>query len=280
MTDYNLRQKKDYSDWLVVSDVDGTLNNKFRRLPQNNYQAIDRFVNTLKGNFTLASGRSVDSIEKHYLKLPLNNTPAIVLNGAGIYDFSNKKMLRFFGISDKGKEVVKKVLEKFPKLELEVCTPDHIYLVNPKLYGPILVKADNLAHTFCTDLNEIFDLAWGKVVFFALPGLLKKVMQYIKSLGVDDFNFMSSSIVTQEMLAAGVHKGKAVLALADLIGVDHKKTAAIGDYFNDYDMLKSVYLPAVCAQAPAAMHKIAKYHAVHCNKGAVADFLNFIEKTY
>lgn len=36
--------KTDFSDWLVVSDIDGTLNNKLRRLPKKNYDAINEFV--------------------------------------------------------------------------------------------------------------------------------------------------------------------------------------------------------------------------------------------
>lgn len=51
--------KTDFSEWLVASDIDGTLNNKFRKLPQRNYDAIKEFVVNKKGHFTLASGRNV-----------------------------------------------------------------------------------------------------------------------------------------------------------------------------------------------------------------------------
>lgn len=91
---------------------------------------------------------------------------------------------------------------------------------------------------------------------------------------------MSSSIATYEMLADGVHKGAAVHALIEMLGIPYDHTAAIGDYFNDFDMLKSVSLPAACGQAPRAVHAIAKYHACHCNRGAVGDFLEYIERTY
>ena len=36
--------KTDFSDWLVASDIDGTLNNKLRRLPKRNYDRICEFV--------------------------------------------------------------------------------------------------------------------------------------------------------------------------------------------------------------------------------------------
>ncbi len=36
----NTQAKTDFSDWLVASDIDGTLNNKLRRLPKRNYERI------------------------------------------------------------------------------------------------------------------------------------------------------------------------------------------------------------------------------------------------
>ena len=78
---------KNYSDWLVVSDIDGTLNNTLRRTPKVNTDAIDEFVYKKGGNFTLASARNVQSLEPHYKNLPDLSTPAFVLNGAGIYDY-------------------------------------------------------------------------------------------------------------------------------------------------------------------------------------------------
>ncbi len=46
-----------FENWLVVSDIDGTLNNKIRRLPKRNYDAIKEFTEK-GGNFTLSAGKS------------------------------------------------------------------------------------------------------------------------------------------------------------------------------------------------------------------------------
>ena len=80
----------DYSKWLIVSDIDGTLNNKLRRLPQVNKTKIKEYVDN-GGYFTLCSGRNLQSLTPHYKKLGIE-TPALFLNGAGIYDFKTNKM--------------------------------------------------------------------------------------------------------------------------------------------------------------------------------------------
>ena len=83
--------KPNYSNWLVASDIDGTLHSKLRTLPEINKRTIDRFM-SCGGNFTLASGRPVRSLERAYRRVN-PNCPAIILNGSGIYDFNEHKLI-------------------------------------------------------------------------------------------------------------------------------------------------------------------------------------------
>ena len=108
--------------------------------------------------------------------------------------------------------------------------------------------------------------------------IIEKIKKHFTDLDSSDLTLMSSSIASFELLAADTHKGTAVLKLAEILGIDKAHTAAIGDYFNDYDMLKSVGVPACCGQAPKELKDISEFVACHCNKGAVADFLEYIEK--
>lgn len=271
---------KDLSNWLVVSDIDGTLNNKFRQLPKRNYEAICRFVNECNGHFTLASGRNVQSMRKHYERLPIAGTPAVILNGAGVYDYSKEKMVHFTPINQKSVDLVFDIYKRFPSVEIEVLTDTNIYTLNAKIFAPIMVMADKLHYKHCKCVEEIPRENWGKVIFLGMPPLINAIKKYVATLDNTGANFMSSSISSFEMLEAGVHKGTALMKIAEMYNIEHKHTAAIGDYFNDYDMLKTVGLPACCGQAPKEMHEIAKFHACHCNRGAVADLLNYIMDDY
>lgn len=272
--------KKDFSDWLVVSDIDGTLNNKLRRLPKRNLEAINRFVIECNGHFTLASGRNVQSLRRHFEKLPISGTPAVVLNGAGVYDYNQEKMVRFSPINESAMEIVGKVYERFPSVEIEVLTDKTIYTLNSKIFCPVMVTADKLNHTDFKRFSQIPKENWGKVIFLGPPPLITAVRKFIDTIPDKKANFMSSSVASFEMLEEGVHKGIGAMEIADLYGIPYKHTAAIGDYFNDYDMLKTVYLSACCGQAPKGLHEIVKYHACHCNKGAVGDLLEYIMDKY
>lgn len=269
-------ETKNLSDWLVVSDIDGTLNNKLRQLPKRNREAINRFVLECNGHFTLASGRNVQSMRKHYENLPIAGTPAVILNGAGVYDYNHEKMLHFDAINDHAMDLVFELYKRFPLLEIEILTDKMIYTLNSRIFARVMVRADKLHYINCKHPEEIPRENWGKVIFLGMPDLIKRLRKYVDTLTDTRANFMSSSISSFEMLNEGVHKGTGVMKIAELYGIERSHIAAIGDYFNDYDMLKTVGLPACCGQAPKAMHEIAKFHACHCNKGAVADLLEYI----
>lgn len=274
-------QKNNFSDWLVASDIDGTLNNKLRKLPKRNYDAIKEFSIEKQGHFTLASGRNIATMRSVFQSLPISSTPAVILNGAGVYDYDHEKLLWFQEINPSGYEIVKAVVKKFPLIEVEILTNDCAYTLNAKLFANIMLTADKLLpHKRFNNISEVPPDNWGKVIFLGMPTLISSVKKYLKSIDNPNVNFMSSSISSFEMLDKGIHKGVGVKKIAEIFGIDYKHTAAIGDYFNDYEMLKSVYLPACCGQAPKAMHEIAKFEACHCNHGAVADLLEYIMFDY
>ncbi len=271
-----MSDKNNFSNWLVVSDIDGTLNNKLRRLPERNRLAIERFV-AEGGHFTLASGRNPQSMERHFRSLPISGTPAVVINGAGIYDFSENKMLYFSAMSEEAMRLAVEAAKKFPLVDVLVIAKDIIYVTGTGWFGKIFVSTDNLRHTCIRDIEQVPKKDWGKVIFSGLPTDIKRVEKHFRSMDDPDITMMSSSIASFEILARNTHKGTAVLRLAEILGIPKSHTAAIGDYFNDYDMLKSVGVPACCGQAPKEMKEISEYVACHCNKGAVGDFLEYIE---
>ncbi len=268
--------QKDLSDWLVVSDIDGTINNKKRQLVQRNYDAVHRFINEYKGNFTLASGRSPLSMRKHFKRLDIPDGKAIVINGAGIYDFAEEKMIWASPLNDHCIDMIRKTVKKFPTISFQVISDKNVYIFRPTLSSRILAINARLPVKYYYSFEAIPKENWYKVIYTGIPPALKAVNKFIESMSNTTENLMFSSQWSYEMVNEDTNKGKAVLKLAEILGVDKEKTAAIGDYYNDYEMLKQVALPACCGQAPKGMKKIAKLITCHCNQGAVADLIEYI----
>lgn len=271
-----IKDKTDFSDWLIASDIDGTINDKSRHLVKRNYDAVQKFVKEYKGNFTLASGRSPNSMRKHYKRLDIPDGMAVVINGAGIYDFSKEKMVWASPLNDFCIELVKKSVKTFPFLAFQVISDMNVYLFRPTPSARILAINAKLPIKYYYNFDDIPKDNWYKVIYTALPFQIKQVEKFLKSNSRTHENLMASSPFSYEMVNEGTNKGNAVLKLAEMLGVEKEKTAAIGDYYNDWEMLKAVGFPACCGQAPDDMKALSKLVTCHCNYGAVADLIEHI----
>lgn len=271
-------QKTDFSDWLIASDIDGTINDKSRHLVKRNYDAVQKFVKEYNGNFTLASGRSPHSMRKHYKRLNIPDGMAVVINGAGIYDFSKEKMVWSSPLNDFCIELVKKSIKVFPFLAFQVISDEYVYIFRPTPSARILAINAKLPIKYYYNFDEIPKNNWYKVIYTALPFQINQVEKFLKSNSRTHENLMASSPFSYEMVNEGTNKGNAVLKLAEMLGVNKAQTAAIGDYYNDLEMLKAVGFPACCGQAPDDIKALSKLVTCHCNYGAVADLIEHIIK--
>lgn len=270
--------EKNFENWLVVSDIDGTLNNKFRKLPKRNYDAIKKFTEC-GGNFTLASGRLQSSLERNYNRITPNQ-PAVILNGAGIYDYNKRKMLWQNTIGPKGRDFVRYICKEFDdifkRVDIGIYFADYVYIVKSGLFSKSTMYFDKARHEYVKSIDDVPEEGWMKVIFWSNPIIINKLQKLVERMENPDANFMASSLFSFEMLQKDTHKGVGIMKLADMLGIEKKHVAAIGDYYNDWDMLKTVGLPACAGQAPSAIHNICKFEACHCNNGCVADLLEYI----
>ncbi len=271
---------KNLSHWLIASDIDGTINDKSRRLVRRNYDAVHKLVYEYGGNFTLASGRSPESMRKHYKRLEIPDGKAIVMNGAGIYDYAEEKMVWSSPLNDFCIDIVRKCVKKFPLLAFQVISDEFVYIFRPTPSARILAINAKKKIKYYFEFDKIPKENWFKVIFTGIPPAITALSKYVESISNTTENLMFSSVCSYEIVNEGVNKGEAVLKLAEILGIDKEHTAAIGDYFNDYEMLKTVAFPACCGQAPKEIKKIVKLVTCHCNFGAVAELIEYLIKNY
>ena len=269
-----------YNEWLLISDIDGTLNDKKFNLPQNNKEAINRFVSN-GGNFTLCSGRNLQSLKVHYDNLGIK-TPAIFSNGAGIYDFRTEKMVFLDTLTTECEDIIFDIFKNNKGFQLTIFGVNTIYLTKRTcFYGYIISKMDKLDYKLCKSFDDLPTGEWTKASFFGMPKKIKKLQKLFKSDKYKQyFDCFLTSRFTLEVVKAGVNKGSGVKKLIEFLGIEPDKVGAIGDYYNDVKMLQSVAHPVCCGQAPDDIKSICEHVTCHCNDGAVCEFINYIEKNY
>lgn len=80
-----------FDGYLLVSDMDGTLFDDNKEVSAENKAAIDRFM-AGGGKFTVATGRMRLAVERYFSEITIN-APAIMHNGALVYDFEKDKVI-------------------------------------------------------------------------------------------------------------------------------------------------------------------------------------------
>ncbi|MBR0537390.1 MAG: Cof-type HAD-IIB family hydrolase [Clostridia bacterium] len=274
-------KSKSLSGWLLASDIDGTLNDKRRHLPSRNRHAIRRFVYDCGGTLILASGRSIASMRRHFEKLHLNSGYAVFLNGAGVYDYKNEQILWKHCVDAETEQIIRDTAKKFSSVRVQIVTATQVRMVRPGPGAWILSLSSRLERKYYRNIDDLPSGDWCKAIFTGPTPAINKVQAYVTQRNNGETaNLMRSSVASFEVVGRGTNKGVAVMKVAELLKIDPSHTAAIGDYFNDWEMLKAVAVPACCGQAPKKIKEIVKLVTCHCDRGAVADLIDYLIEHY
>ena len=115
-----------FSDYLLVSDMDATLLDDNHTISEENRQAIDYFIKN-GGRFTVATGRMVEAVRAYMPNLHIN-APAVLHNGAKIYDYEKDCAVFERFIEENRKQAIKRVYDDFPQIGLEVYSDEIVYV--------------------------------------------------------------------------------------------------------------------------------------------------------
>ncbi|MEG1028332.1 MAG: HAD-IIB family hydrolase, partial [Oscillospiraceae bacterium] len=145
---------KNIKDILVVSDLDNTLLTAEGGIPPYNVEMIEKFQ-SLGGKFTVATGRSIESVA-HYLKQIKLSAPAILYNGAIIYDYNQRRILSKKTLPQlEAKKALAIIRKNFPEIGTEVmCDNNRLYMLQENAYTQKHTDDELLSFVNC-DVSSI-----------------------------------------------------------------------------------------------------------------------------
>ena len=256
---------------LVISDLDNTLLTAKQGIPQYNVEMIKKFQN-LGGKFTVASGRSVESVSKYLDKISLN-APAITYNGGIIYDFEKGQILSRAVLPDSAKQILEIIMEAFPDVGCEImCDNFRTYLITENDYTFWHLTDEKLSY-IDTQIEQITN-NWIKVLFAANNAKLLEMKEFCENnIHNDEIEFVMTNTIYFEMMPKGITKGKALKNLCTLTNTQLSNTIAIGDYYNDVEILKNAGLSVCVENAPEDIKKFCHITVPSCLDGGVGHLL-------
>ena len=265
---------KIFEGCLLVSDLDGSFFGSGTSLPQRNLDAVRYFMDN-GGLFTIATGRSITAAKKIAKDIP-KNVPAILFNGAMLYDFASDRVLYDVGIeTPNAKNLVVQTNKQFPQTQCVIFHERKLYCTTHN-YQTAMADSLCMKSIYEPDVDKIA-FPWYKVLFGGQPEELLTVLSFLREMKIPDLVCLQSSAVLLEVLRSDVNKGTGLVRLAQMLRIPLCNTFALGDYYNDEQLLKTAghsFLPQNAAEDLKHLGIVVCDHTL----GAVADVVERIQQ--
>ncbi|MCQ2450603.1 MAG: HAD family hydrolase [Clostridia bacterium] len=266
---------------LLACDVDGTLLVD-GVIPQNNIDKI-KFFTENGGIFALATGRTIGAVSSVTDKIDCISA-AVLSNGGMVYDYNREKILFETRIDKSDYEVMYRVKEAFPEIGIEIH-----YRKNVGVYTKTKETDDHETYEDLPSVvytkEQIENVSLNKIIYMQNSQEDNKRLRDLIEKIPNSCRFVDTSVTIYgkkrnyiEQMPIGVTKSAGVQKAAGFYDIKKGNLFAIGDYFNDIDMLNIADISAAPKNSPDEVLKAANYLTTNAENGAVADFIDYLTK--
>ena len=258
---------------ILFSDIDGTLISYDRIIPQINLEAIEKFKSH-NNLFTIASGRSIEAVRTYAVKTKIN-APAVVSNGSIIYDYQKEEIIWDARLPKNVKEYIQRIFDEFKDIGIEIHSGHELFVLRHSKETLDHISHEKIKYIEINSLSETNEV-WHKVLFAADHEKLKELENFCKINPCKGVKLVFTAPVYFEMLHENADKGVGLKELSNILNIENKDTYAIGDYYNDKEMLDSAGYSFLVGGAPDGLKQLADKVVCKCEDGAVAECIDII----
>lgn len=264
---------------LIAIDLDGTLFDDLKNIPEENIKAI-KYAKEKGVKIVISTGRPfkgvIDVLEK--LDLTSNDDYVIIYNGGKILNVGKNETIYSTTITGK---TVKELYEESKilntdihafRIDEELITPKH----NP--YTDVEARINHIEdHLY--DFNNISDdELFIKCMLVSENEVLTNAMANVNEKFYTDYSMVRSSTIFLEFLNKNSDKGKAVKALAEYLNISLDEVMAIGDANNDISMIKVAGVGVAMGNAFEEVFEYANYITdTNENSGVAKAILKYVK---
>ncbi|MCM3783570.1 Cof-type HAD-IIB family hydrolase [Neobacillus mesonae] len=251
---------------LIAIDIDDTLINDEKEVTNPTQKALEAAV-AKDVVVTLATGRAYASAQAIARQTGLN-VPIITYQGALVKNLMDEKVLyeRYVPM-DAARKLYEYCLEH--NLHLQTYIDDKLYSreENEKLID--YCKLNKTPYYIEPDFIKMIEQPAPKLLIIDDPDYLDKVAIDLRELLGSEVHITKSKPHFLEIMHSEGTKGHALTFLANHFNVDLKDTIAVGDSWNDHEMLECAGLGVAMGNAIPALKEIAGYVTLSNNEDGV-----------
>lgn len=245
---------------MMCLDIDGTLLNSNHQITKKVKEAINIVANEINIPVILVSARMPKGIVFLQRELEIEE-PIICYSGALILDKNGEIISKEF-INISNLEEIHKAVNKH-NIHISLYKDDEWYIKEMDYWAKQESEITNIIPAI-VDFEELIEL-WktektgpNKILCMANPDEINLLKDEIKSnSNVNVLNIYPSKTTYLEIMPTNASKTSAINYLEKKFNIDKDKIIAMGDNYNDMDMLKYVGLGIAMGNAPDDVKKSA-----------------------
>lgn len=250
---------------LIATDMDGTLLDDNKKLPENFREMLD-ITENLGIKFVIASGRSYSALTYLFEDL-CENLIFICDNGA--YIVIDGKPYEPSIIPDSAVKNIIKCCEETGNTSPVLCGEKGIYYpASAKEQFEQEVNNFYIKFSAVENIYEINDNIFKIAVCDMLNPINNIYPVMLEKFG-KDFSIQISGPLWVDVMNKGVNKGTALAMIKKKFRISSAEVMAFGDYYNDIPLLNEAEYSYTMQNACEDMHKYSRYKALSNNENGV-----------
>ncbi|MFQ3587200.1 MAG: Cof-type HAD-IIB family hydrolase [Fimbriimonadaceae bacterium] len=257
----------------MAIDLDGTLLDSSREIPDRHRRALERAV---RAGITVvfASGRVAKTMRPYARSLGLE-PPMVCCNGAHVLAADGTE-IRHEHLHPQAVRAALRVARS-SDLQLNLYSRETLYFGHETAMRDLYLERVRVLTPEPLPSGSFDRVPITKLLFVGEPEELEPI-----HLDPDGFGpFPGASMVRSEreyleLLPADANKGRGLATLAEALRVSANQVAAAGDYWNDVEMLQWAGFSGAMASAPDGVKAVADVVVPTSQEGGLADFVEKI----
>jgi Cof subfamily protein (haloacid dehalogenase superfamily) len=241
---------------LVVVDLDGTARSRAQGITAGVREAVAAAQS--RGVLVcVATGRMWRSAEPWVRTLGADS-PAILYNGGQVLNFTTGHTLYERRLPRLAAQEALTLVRRVPEVQPLLYARDRVYAERRHPLADAYAVDDGLSYEVVPSLDPLLDEDPHKLLIIGARERIEALQGTVRQAGLP-IHAVQSEPVYLEILPSGVSKGAALRAMVEALGTSIEETIAIGDNWNDLEMIEAAGLGVAMGHAPEGVRGRADY---------------------
>lgn len=241
---------------MVVTDLDGTARSRARGITDGVRAAVTE-ARARGVRVCVATGRMWRSAAPWVRALGADS-PAILYNGGQVFDFAAGRVLYERRLPAAVAREALALVARDPDVQPHLYLNDAVYVERPHPLTDAYVADDGLTCEVVPALAPLLVADPHKVLVIGAPDRIEALGRAVRESGLP-VHAVQSEPVYLEILPAGISKGTALVELVRALDLATEEVIAVGDNWNDLEMIEAAGLGVAMGHAPAGVRARADH---------------------